>query len=72
MLACAEERKIKCNDSLKPDLAFDCQLAIPYRRNQWGTSWGAYGGFAYVQRVDTSSAYPYGNCGIGSDADYLN
>lgn len=39
-------------------------------RNRWGTSWG-YSGFGYVQRIDTSSSYPYGNCAIGSAADYI-
>lgn len=39
-------------------------------KNSWGSEWGPYGGFAYIERKAPADA-PAGNCGVASDAQWL-
>lgn len=45
-------------------------IPVYIAKNQWGTNWGSYGGYVYIQRASATDR-PYGTCGIGSDADWL-
>lgn len=40
-------------------------------RNEWSPYWGAFGGFAYIQRYSATDR-PYGACALASDADWLS